>query len=134
MKQALFKNLVALIMVMLIIVPAFVLMAAPAQAVDIWGGQQGEINNQLQLGEKDPRSIAAAVINVALGFLGIVAVIIILLGGFKWMTAAGNEDKIAEAKKLMAAGVIGIVIILAAWGLALFVLEALLNATGAPAP
>lgn len=132
MKQALFKNLVALTMVMLIIVPAFVLMAAPAQAVDIWGGQQEEINNQLQLGEKDPRSIAAAVINVALGFLGIVAVIIILLGGFKWMTAAGNEDKIAEAKKLMAAGVIGIVIILAAWGLALFVLDALLNATGAP--
>ena len=132
MKQTLFKNLVALTMVMLIIVPAFVLMAAPAQAVDIWGGQQDEINNQLQLGEKDPRSIAAAVINVALGFLGIVAVIIILLGGFKWMTAAGNEDKISEAKKLIAAGVIGIVIILAAWGLALFVLEALLNATGAP--
>ncbi len=132
MKQALFKNLVALAMIMLIIVPAFVLMAAPAQAVDIWGGQQNEINNQLQMGEKDPRAIAAAVINVALGFLGIIAVIIILLGGFKWMTAAGNEDKVAEAKKLMAAGVIGIVIILAAWGLALFVLDALLNATGAP--
>lgn len=113
-------------------VPAFVFIATPVQAVDIWGGQQGEINNQLQMGEKDPRAIAAVVINVALGFLGIIAVIIILLGGFRWMTAAGNEDKIAEAKSLLLSGVIGIVVILASWGLALFVLDALLNATGAP--
>jgi hypothetical protein len=46
--------------------------------------------------------------------LGVIAVILVLWGGFKWMTAAGNEDGITEAKKLMGAGVIGLVIILAA--------------------
>ncbi len=124
--------LVTLFLLTLIIVPAFVLVVTPVQAVDIWGGQQGEVNNQLQMGEKDPRAIAAAVMNVALGFLGIVAVIIILLGGFRWMTAAGNEDKVTEAKNLLLGGIVGIVIILAAWGIAIFVLDALLNATGAP--
>jgi len=81
------------------------------------------------LGERDPRDIAASVIRVILGFLGIVAVIIILLGGFKWMTAGGNEDKVGEAKKLITAGIIGLVIILAAFAIATFVLNSLLSAT-----
>lgn len=83
------------------------------------------------LGDKDPREIAASVINIILGFLGIVAVIIILLGGFKWMTAGGNEDKVGEAKKLITAGIIGLVIIVAAFAIATFVLDSLIKATQA---
>jgi hypothetical protein len=52
-----------------------------------------------------------------------------LLGGFKWMTAGGNEDKVGEAKKLITAGIIGLVIILAAFAIATFVLSQLLSAT-----
>ena len=84
----------------------------------------------IKLGAKDPRAMVAQLINVVLTLLGIVAVIIVLLGGFKWMTAAGNEDKVAEAKKLLGAGVIGLVIILAAWGISRFVLSSLFKATG----
>jgi len=89
----------------------------------------GFISNDIALGNKDPRSMVAKIINVLLGFLGVIAIIIILLGGFKWMTAAGNEDKIAESKKLMAAGIIGLIIILSAWGITKFVLENLIQAT-----
>jgi len=71
------------------------------------------------------------VINVIMGFLGIVAVIIILIGGFKWMTASGSEDKVTEARKLIVAGIIGLVIILAAFAITKFVLNQLLGATGA---
>lgn len=81
------------------------------------------------LGERDPRDIVASIINIALGFLGILAVVIILIGGFKWMTAAGNEDQVGEAKKIIIAGIIGLVIILAAWGIAQFVLTQLMEAT-----
>jgi hypothetical protein len=98
---------------------------------DFWGGEKTEQNIQdtIQLGERDPREIAAQVVNILLGFLGIVAVIIILAGGFKWMTAGGNQDKVDEAKKLMSAGIIGLVIVLAAFGIARFVIEALVSAT-----
>ncbi|HAO81378.1 TPA: hypothetical protein DCQ82_01490 [Candidatus Veblenbacteria bacterium] len=58
------------------------------------------------------------------------AVILVLWGGFKWMTAAGDEAKIGEAKKLMGAGVIGLVIILAAFAIASFVVNQLTDATG----
>lgn len=87
------------------------------------------VDSQIQLGTRDPREIIASIINTLMMFLGIIAVVIMLLGGFKWMTAAGNEDKVEEAKKLMGAGVIGLVIILASWGIARFVLTQLVNAT-----
>ena len=97
-----------------------------------WGTQDNiDQYEQAGLGNQDPRTIAANIINIILGFLGILAVVLILFGGFKWMTAAGNEDKVAEAKKLLVAGVIGLIIILAAYALAAFVLDAVFRATTA---
>jgi hypothetical protein len=123
-----FTKIVVIAMFTLALSPALAL----AQGVQPFGpGGSGEVDNALGLGNQDPRTTAASVINVLMGFLGIIAVVIILLGGFKWMTAGGGEDKIAEAKKLMTAGVVGLAIILAAWGITVFVLNALLSATGA---
>jgi Type IV secretion system pilin len=124
------KSLMITALVLSIAVPVFamVLTATPAlalQASDLgvsYGASTG-------LGSTDPRTMAAYIINIALGFLGILAVIIILIGGFKWMTAAGNEEQIEEAKKVLMAGIIGLVIILASWGIATFVLNNLITAT-----
>ena len=85
------------------------------------------LDNTLATG--DPREIVGRIINMALGFLGVIAVVIIIFGGFKWMTAAGNEDKVSEAKKLLGAGVIGLVIILAAWALSIFIIDSIYGAT-----
>ena len=128
--QKMFRKLVIFAMFALVMMPALVaVLPAQAQDLDPWGGKEGDIKTTTGLGDKDPRDIAASVINVALGFLGIVAVVIILLGGFKWMTAAGNEDKVGEAKKLITAGIIGLIIILAAFAIAKFVIGSLLTAT-----
>ena len=82
------------------------------------------------LGTNDLKDTIIAVLNVLLGFLGIIAVIVILLGGFKWMTAAGNEDKVAEAKKLLGAGIVGIIIILSAYAIATYVITQIQTSTG----
>ena len=81
------------------------------------------------LGDKDIRVTVGNIINVALGLLGIVAVVIILIGGFEWMTAGGNEEKTGEAKKRIVAGVIGLAIILSAYAIASFVINSLVKAT-----
>jgi hypothetical protein len=44
------------------------------------------------------------------------------------MTAAGNEDSVADAKKILIAAVIGLVIILAAWAITNFVITQFLGA------
>ncbi len=105
--------------------------AGTITAGDLWGNStlQDSIQAETGLGNSDPRAIAASVIKVVLGFLGIIAVLIILYAGFLWMTAAGNDDKIASAKSMMSAGVIGLIIILAAFGIATFVMNALVTAT-----
>ena len=136
MRQKLLKKVVVLAMALLVLTPvmAFSLPALAATSGNVlnpWGSDT--LKNNLQtttgLGARDPRDIAASVIQIILGFLGIVAVIIILLGGFKWMTAGGNEDKVGEAKKLIMAGIIGLIIIIAAFAIATFVLNSLLQAT-----
>ncbi len=81
------------------------------------------------LGTRDLKSTINQILSVILGFLGIIATLIILLGGFKWMTSQGNTDKVDEAKKLIGAGVVGLVIILAAYAITRFVLSSVYNAT-----
>jgi hypothetical protein len=81
----------------------------------------------LKLSNREPIAVATELINAALMFLGLIAVVIFLVGGFKWMTAMGSDDNIKKAKELMSAGVVGLIIILASWGIAKFVLSKLIS-------
>ncbi len=71
----------------------------------------------------------ASLIRVVLGVLGIIAVVIILIGGFKWMTSGGNDEKVKSARKVMTSGIIGLVIVLSAFAIAQFVLSSVVTAT-----
>lgn len=110
---------------------------APADGPNPWGidadddnaPKDNYVTEPTGLGQKDPRETAASIINVILGFLGIIAVVIILIGGFKWMTAGGNEDQVGEAKKWIFSGIIGLLIILASYALAKFAVDQLIKAT-----
>lgn len=119
-------------MVLTVIVSVvFGLLLAPAVALgnapDTFGTSYVEDN--VELGAKDLRETAADIINVALGMLGIVAVVIILIGGFKWMTAGGNDEKVTEGRKWIFSGIIGLAIILSAWAIARFAISELSTAT-----
>ena len=78
---------------------------------------------------QDARRVVVDIIKIVLGFLGIIAVVLILYAGFLWMTAGGNDDKISEAKKILSAGIIGLVIILSAYAIANFVINQIYGAT-----
>ncbi|MBI2051085.1 MAG: hypothetical protein HYT31_04800 [Parcubacteria group bacterium] len=71
--------------------------------------------------ERDLKFAIANIVNVVLGFLGILAVIIIMYAGFKWMTASGNEEQVGEARKMLLQAVIGLIIIMGAWVIINFV-------------
>ena len=92
----------------------------------------GYVQNQQGVSTQgiDPRNLAQQIINVLLGFLGIIAVGIILIAGFKWMTAGGADDKVTEAQTMLMQGVIGLIIIIAAWGLATWVIGTIVSTVG----
>jgi len=85
------------------------------------------LNGSLKTG--DPRVIAARVINLLLGFLGLVALVLIIYSGYLWMTSAGNEDKVTQAKRILKNGVIGLLIILSSWAIATFLISQFYGAT-----
>ena len=81
------------------------------------------------LGTTDLVGTIIRVVQWVLGLLGLIAVIMIMYGGFLWMTAGGNEENVEKAKKLIIAGVIGLAIILSAYAIARFVVTSLQTAT-----
>ena len=89
-----------------------------------------EYGTALDLGDKSLDTAVVDIINLLLGFLGLIAVVVILIGGFKWMTAGGNDEKVGEARKWIFSGIIGLAIILSAWAISKFVIEQLAIATG----
>ena len=101
--------------------------AVNAGGEDVFG--INPVKNTTKLGGKDVRSTIADIINVALGLLGTIAVVIVLAGGFQWMTAGGNEEKVGGAKKLIISGVIGLAIIMSAFAITKFVINELGTAT-----
>ena len=114
---------------MLLITAAFIMASVFALPVFAQVNLGVSYGQNIGLSNKDPRDIAVDIIQVMLGFLAIIVVILILYGGFVWMTAGGNEDKVATGKKIITAGIIGLLIILAAWGIASFVVGTIFNAT-----
>lgn len=106
---------------------------AAALAQDLTPADVGinAVESTIKLGAGDVRQTAARIINVALGFLGIIAVVVVLLGGFKYMISGGSTEKTEDAKKLIVSGIIGLAIILSAWAITSFVISRLITATQA---
>ena len=88
-----------------------------------------EVGEQTGLGSEDPRIIVAKLINTGLTVLGVLVVLIIIYGGFVWMTAGGDAERVDRAKKILINATIGLFIILASWGITSFVIRSLLSAT-----
>ena len=57
------------------------------------------IEDTIALGSTDIRIIIAKIIRVVLGLLGTIVLGLMVYAGAIWMTSAGNEDKITQAKK-----------------------------------
>lgn len=119
MKKLISKKTLAALMTVAVV--SFLVLPLIASSANLNFGldEAGEIG----LGRGDLKDTINAIIRVILSFLGILAVIIILWGGFIWMTAAGDDGKTEKARKLIIAGVVGIVIILAAYSIAYFVIN-----------
>jgi len=60
------------------------------------------------------------------GTAATVAVLMVIIGGIQYMVSGGNEEKVATARKTIQWSLIGLIVILASWGL----LQALLGILG----
>ncbi|MFC1613656.1 hypothetical protein ACFL23_05055, partial [Patescibacteria group bacterium] len=100
-----------------------------AQEVGVWGeGDVGKIAmEETGLVEKDPRIIIANIIKIFLGFLGIIALVLIIYAGYLWMTSGGDIAKIEQSKAIIKNAVIGLIIILSSYAIVSFILSKFLT-------
>lgn len=67
------------------------------------------------------------VVSAFLSILGVIFIILVLIAGYNWMTAAGDETKVTKAKVTIRYAVIGLVIIVSSYAIWNFVLEGFLT-------
>lgn len=63
------------------------------------------------------------VINLLSVVIGVIAVIMLILGGFKYVTSAGNEQAVAGAKRTLLYAIIGLIVVALSQVIARFVLN-----------
>ena len=82
--------------------------ALPEAAATQFLGNEGQIIG----GETDFRTLVLTIISYFLGFLGLLATIMVIYGGMQYVTSAGNDEAVGKAKKIILYAVIGIIVIL----------------------
>jgi Type IV secretion system pilin len=78
---------------------------------------------------KKLRDTRDKIIGIILGFVGTFFLVLIVWGGYDWMFAGGNEEKITKAKQRIKMASIGLVIVLTAYILAKYIIDILFKNT-----
>ena len=103
---------------------------------------QGSLEKELRNAMKETREVAGypggktaeptrlpkmigQIISIVLSFVGVIFMILLIYGGFLWMTAGGNEEHIKKAKGILKNATIGLIIALSAYGITYFIVQRL---------
>lgn len=87
-------------------------------AVDI----QGQVT-KVEGGNVSLESTVKNVLSVVFSIVGIIAVIMIIIGGVNYMTSQGDTQKVQKAKNTIMYGIIGMVIALLSFAIVQFVMH-----------
>lgn len=82
------------------------------------GGNQDQLHNVVNA---DAGTLVANILNAVYLWAGILCVIVIVVSGLMYATSGGEAAKITKAKNAIFGAVIGIVVIILAYAITLFV-------------
>ena len=138
MIQTIKKN-IALLIASVVIALGAGLVAAPAMtnAQQIEGNlscgannlslSQGDCTGENAGAEDSVNDLITQIVNIFSIVVGIIAVIMIIVGGFKYITSSGDSGNVTSAKNTIMYAIIGLVIVALAQIIVRFVLNASIN-------
>ena len=106
--------------------------ASPALAQDsLFSGLEETAGNAgLSAGQEGNVALLVGdIISAALGFVGVLFMVLIIYGGVRWMTAGGNEEAVSQAKRIIRNATVGLAIVVVSYTLSLFIFDVFLKAT-----
>lgn len=83
--------------------------------IDVSGGEDGYYAGTVIVDpSKEVARIIGRIIGAFLTLIGVVFAILVIYGGFLWLTARGNDTKVGDAKGIILTATVGLIIVLGA--------------------
>lgn len=118
--KAIKQSLNIFFLIILLVLPYFVFADNNTlnnlKAVGETGGAYAPVN------ETSAAGIAGTAVKTFLSILGVIFLILMLYGGYNWMIAHGEEQKVEKAKDTIRTAIIGLVIIIGSYAIWNFIL------------
>lgn len=104
-----------------------VAVAPSVGAIDLWKGCDGNSESAVCASSKkdNASSTIKNLIDLSLYVIGIVAVIVIIISGFQFITASGDPAKVKTARNTLIYSVVGLAVAMLAWAIVAFVVNRL---------
>mgnify|MGYP001589178805 CR=1 FL=1 len=90
-------------------------------------GTESPFSTQAQ-DQRNLPALIGAIIQIFLSLLAAIFVVLLIFGGYQWMTAAGDSEKAKKAKETITNAIIGLVIIVLSYAITRFVVQGLVKA------
>lgn len=94
-----------------------VALALPSVAMAQGGGITPTVQPTSLPGTADFGALLTSVINWFLTLVGLIAVIMLIIGGFRYLTSGGNQEAVEKAKNTILYAIIGIVIVILSYAI-----------------
>ena len=119
------KQIITTVIIMLGVV--LVPLSATANAVNVFGGcSGGNTAGAICASQGDSlKKLMGNIVNILIYISGSIAVIVIIIGGIKYVTSGGDSGQMSNAKDTILYAVIGLVVIVMAYAIVNFVLGAI---------
>lgn len=121
-----YKIFIISLFIIFLILPICTIAVSPLDtAIKNLKSVAGDIGFSTTDEDSDIAVIVGRIIKAALSILGVIFLIITLYGGWLWMTAAGNEQRLDRAKSLLRDSIIGLIIVITAYAITTFVVASI---------
>jgi len=94
--------------------------------------EQATIQTSEESGGDTLATYIGRIINFALGTIAVIFLTMVLIGGYLWMAAQGNEEQVTKAKKFILNGIFGMMVIFVSYALVFVILQAVASSTETP--
>ncbi|HYG84362.1 MAG TPA: pilin [Verrucomicrobiae bacterium] len=120
------RVVIASIAVMIgLIAPLTPQLAYAQQPTDPRGQAQSGVNAIGGEGRNDFPTILRNIINIMLFIIGAIAVLMIVIGGLRYVTSGGDSASVTGAKNTVLYAVIGLIVAIMAYGIVNFILDSI---------
>ena len=109
----------------IIFLTSFLSVAVDAQGLKDAFGTKSPLNTVAdKAGVKDVDSVGTVsgrIINTALTLVGLIFLLLMVYGGYLWMTARGDEGQVEKAQMIIRNAIIGLILVMAAYAITYFI-------------